>query len=42
MKFCGITRAVDAWAAADIGAAAIGFVFAPGSPRAITPDAARA
>jgi phosphoribosylanthranilate isomerase len=42
MKFCGITRVEDAWAAADLGAAAIGFVFAPASPRAITPDAARA
>jgi phosphoribosylanthranilate isomerase len=42
MKFCGITRVEDAWAAADVGAAAIGFVFAPGSPRAIAPDAARA
>jgi phosphoribosylanthranilate isomerase len=42
MKFCGITRVEDAWAAADLGAAAIGFVFAPTSPRAITPDAARA
>jgi len=42
MKFCGITRAADAWAAADLGAAAIGFIFAPKSPRAITPDAARA
>ena len=41
MKFCGITRAADAWAAADLGAAAIGFVFAPASPRAITPEAAR-
>ena len=42
MKFCGITRVADAWAAADLGAAAIGFVFAPASPRAIAPDAARA
>jgi phosphoribosylanthranilate isomerase len=42
MKFCGITRVEDAFAAADLGAAAIGFVFAPGSPRAITPDAAQA
>jgi phosphoribosylanthranilate isomerase len=42
MKFCGITRVEDAWAAADLGAAAIGFVFAPSSPRAIAPDAARA
>jgi phosphoribosylanthranilate isomerase len=42
MKFCGITRLEDGWAAADLGAAAIGFVFAPTSPRAITPEAARA
>lgn len=42
MKFCGMTRVEDAWAAADLGAAAIGFIFAPTSPRAITPDAARA
>jgi phosphoribosylanthranilate isomerase len=42
MKFCGITRAADAFAAADCGAAAIGFVFAPASPRAIAPEAARA
>jgi phosphoribosylanthranilate isomerase len=42
MKFCGITRVEDAWAAADLGAAAIGFIFAPASPRAITPEAARA
>jgi phosphoribosylanthranilate isomerase len=42
MKFCGITRVEDAWAAADLGAAAIGFVFAPSSPRAIAPEAARA
>jgi phosphoribosylanthranilate isomerase len=42
MKFCGITRVGDAWAAADLGAAAIGFVFAPASPRAITPEAAQA
>jgi len=41
MKFCGITRREDAFAAVDAGAAAIGFVFAPSSPRAITPDAAR-
>lgn len=41
IKFCGITRAEDAWAAADNGAAAIGFVFAKGSPRLVTAEAAR-
>jgi phosphoribosylanthranilate isomerase len=41
MKFCGITRMADAIAAADAGAGAIGFVFAPSSPRAIGPEAAR-
>ena len=42
MKFCGITSVEDAFAAADCGADAIGFVFAPSSPRAIAPDVARA
>ena len=41
IKFCGITRAEDAWAAADNGAAAVGFVFAKGSPRLVTRDVAR-
>ena len=41
IKFCGITRAEDAWAAADNGAAAIGFIFAKGSPRLVTAEAAR-
>jgi phosphoribosylanthranilate isomerase len=41
MKFCGITRIDDALAAADAGASAIGFVFAPGSPRVVAPDLAR-
>jgi phosphoribosylanthranilate isomerase len=38
VKFCGITRQADAWLAADVGAAAVGFVFWRGSPRAVTPD----
>jgi phosphoribosylanthranilate isomerase len=41
IKFCGITRTEDAWAAADNGAAAIGFVFAAKSPRLVTAEAAR-
>jgi len=41
IKFCGITRTEDAWAAADNGAAAIGFIFAKGSPRLVTVDVAR-
>jgi phosphoribosylanthranilate isomerase len=42
IKFCGITRRDDAWQAADLGAHAVGFVFWPGSPRAVEPDAAKA
>src|SRR5258705_421342 len=42
VKICGITRAEDAEAAVDAGAAAIGFVFWPGSPRFIDPYRARA
>ncbi|MBF7682350.1 phosphoribosylanthranilate isomerase [Acinetobacter sp. B5B] len=35
-KICGITRVEDARAAVDHGADAIGFVFYPPSPRAVT------
>jgi phosphoribosylanthranilate isomerase len=42
VKVCGVTRAGDAMLAADLGAAAIGFVFWPGSPRYLAPDAAAA
>lgn len=36
IKICGITSPQDACAAADHGADAIGLVFYPGSPRAVT------
>lgn len=42
VKICGITRAEDARLAASLGATAIGFVFWPSSPRAISPLRARA
>jgi phosphoribosylanthranilate isomerase len=42
VKICGITRADDARLAATLGAAAIGLVFWPGSPRCLEPDRARA
>lgn len=42
IKVCGITRVDDANAAADLGVHALGFVFWPDSPRAVTPAQAEA
>ena len=41
VKICGIRRAEDARLAADFGAAAVGFVFWPESPRFIDPYRAK-
>lgn len=40
IKICGITRKEDAFKAVDLGADALGFVFAP-SPRKISPPEAK-
>ena len=41
VKVCGITRPEDAALAVELGASAVGLVFWPRSPRAVTVDAAR-
>ncbi len=41
VKICGLTRAEDVQAACDLGADAIGLVFYPPSPRAVTVEQAK-
>jgi len=41
LKICGLTNEDDAVHAARAGATALGVVFAPSSPRCVTPDTAR-
>lgn len=41
IKICGVRDAATAAAAAACGADAVGFVFVDGSPRRVTPEAAR-
>lgn len=42
IKFCGMTRAGDVRLASELGADAVGFVFAEGSTRRVHPEEARA
>lgn len=42
IKICGLSTAATVGAAVEHGADALGFVFAPGSPRTISPDRAAA
>jgi phosphoribosylanthranilate isomerase len=42
VKICGLTRVQDAELAAALGARALGFVFWPDSPRAVTAETAKA
>ena len=42
IKFCGLTRAEDVATAAEVGAAYMGLVFYPRSPRAVSVETARA
>lgn len=41
VKICGLTRSADLDAAVAAGVDAVGFVFHPSSPRAVTPEQAR-
>jgi len=40
VKVCGLTRAADVAASVAAGATHTGFIFVPGTPRPVTPDAA--
>ena len=42
IKFCGMTRPGDVRLASELGVDAVGFVFAPDSPRRMRPEEARA
>ncbi|HUR35173.1 MAG TPA: phosphoribosylanthranilate isomerase [Vicinamibacterales bacterium] len=42
VKICGLTRAIDADAAVDSGASAVGFIFWPQGRRYLEPEKARA